>query len=178
MIKPFNIIVALDNKRGIGKNNSIPWNIPEDMKHFKEITTKPVGKGKTNVVIMGRKTWDSIPDKFKPLKDRINVVLTKNDKVSFPKDVIVASDFNKVFDFIGNLSNIEIGEIFIIGGGSLYEKAIQYKECRKLYITHIENDFGCEICFPPYEKTFKNILKTAEKSHDSCKFYFAEYERK
>ena len=58
-----NLIVAVDENYGIGKTNSIPWELPGDLKYFKEITTSKPG----NVVIMGRKTWESIPDKFKPL---------------------------------------------------------------------------------------------------------------
>ena len=68
-----NVIVAVDDKLGIGKNNKLPWDIPEDLAHFKNITTK--FETLENVVLMGRNTWESIPNKFRPLKDRINIIL-------------------------------------------------------------------------------------------------------
>ena len=79
--KQINIVTAYTfGKQGIGNDGSIPWNIPEDMKHFKNITTTKEEYDTINfsIVIMGRKTWDSLPDNFKPLPNRYNVVLTNN----------------------------------------------------------------------------------------------------
>ena len=77
-----NLIVAHTfDKNGIGKDGSMPWSISEDLEHFKELTTRSGDDGNNfNIVIMGRKTWDSIPAKFKPLRGRFNVVLS-NSKV-------------------------------------------------------------------------------------------------
>ena len=80
MMKPFSIVVAIDSQHGIGKNNDLPWHLPADLKHFKFITTNSA-VGKRNVVVMGRKTWDSIPEKFRPLPNRTNVVLSKSADV-------------------------------------------------------------------------------------------------
>lgn len=73
----FQLVVAATRKLGIGKNGSMPWKLPGDMAYFKEITSKTADSAKQNAVVMGRKTWESIPPKFRPLPGRINVVLTR-----------------------------------------------------------------------------------------------------
>ena len=74
-----NIVVAYTfNKQGIGKNGVLPWKIPEDMAHFKHITTSK-DANHFNIVVMGRKTWESIPDTFKPLENRFNIILSNNE---------------------------------------------------------------------------------------------------
>ena len=73
----FQLVVAATRKLGIGKAGSMPWKLPGDMAYFKELTSKTADSGKQNAVVMGRKTWESIPSKFRPLPGRINVVLTR-----------------------------------------------------------------------------------------------------
>src|SRR5689334_4792565 len=87
MNQVFSIIVAVDEQFGIGRNKLLPWNIPGDMKHFKEITTRS-SEGKQNFVIMGRKTWDSIPEKFRPLPGRVNCVLSRDLQMVLPAGVL------------------------------------------------------------------------------------------
>ena len=91
MAKPFHVIVAHDLNRGIGIDNKIPWHLPVDMAYFKKTTTTATA-GKKNAVIMGRKTWDSIPEKFRPLPDRINIVLSKS--VTEVDGALVAHSFD------------------------------------------------------------------------------------
>lgn len=107
-IKPFhkelNMVVAYTfGKQGIGKDGTIPWNIPEDMTHFKHIT-KPNDNDKTtfSIVIMGRKTWDSIPEKFKPLPNRYNVILSNDDNYRLEQNTIY--DFGKILKTEKNIS--------------------------------------------------------------------------
>ena len=77
--RKFHLVLAVSLPEfGIGANGKLPWHLPEDMKHFKQITSNTIDSSKRNAVIMGRKTWDSIPSKFKPLQNRLNVVLTRN----------------------------------------------------------------------------------------------------
>ena len=75
MIK-FSLVVAMDEERGIGKQGTLAWRLPADLKHFKEITTEVKDMKKQNAVIMGRKTWESLPEKFRPLPQRLNIVVT------------------------------------------------------------------------------------------------------
>merc|ERR1719421_691737 len=88
------VIVATTQKGGIGKDGTLPWKLPEDMAHFKKVTTA-APEGKMNAVVMGRKTWESIPEKFKPLPGRINVVLSRKAaepdfSSPYPSDVLTA----------------------------------------------------------------------------------------
>ncbi|ESL08536.1 dihydrofolate reductase-thymidylate synthase, partial [Trypanosoma rangeli SC58] len=82
VLRAFSLVVAVDQHGGIGDGQSIPWNVPEDMKYFRDVTTKLRGKNvkptlaRRNAVVMGRKTWDSIPPNFRPLPGRLNVVLS------------------------------------------------------------------------------------------------------
>src|SRR5437763_1943009 len=70
----YSLIVAYDLDRGIGKNGNLPWKLPKDLQRFKDLTTESL----SNCVIMGRKTWESLPPKFRPLPDRINIVMSKS----------------------------------------------------------------------------------------------------
>ena len=79
--KKYSLVVAGSFPEfGIGYKNDLPWKLSEDLKHFRNVTSKTNDTNKSNVVIMGRKTWESIPKNYKPLKNRINIVLTRNNK--------------------------------------------------------------------------------------------------
>lgn len=110
-----NVIFACTFDGGIGYDNKLPWNIPSELKKFREITTKTEDPYKRNAVIMGRKTWESIG---RPLKGRLNIVLTKSRHyvIDYP-DVIVC---NHLYDAVNCCDNCDIEEIFVIGGGRLY----------------------------------------------------------
>ena len=98
-----NLIVAVDENYGIGKSNSIPWDIPEDLKYFKDITTYNENDKNINVVIMGRKTWESIPIKFRPLRDRVNIIVTSQElDLSLHKNTYSFKSLRDVISFIQN----------------------------------------------------------------------------
>ena len=128
----FKLIVACDSKRGIGLNGGIPWKLTDDMKMFKQLTTTvpedPYYKF-INMVVMGRKTWDSLPEKYKPLPGRLNVILSNksSDELQIPPDtndlVRVISDFEQIHD-CNLVNNRKIHDIFVIGGSSLYNLAL------------------------------------------------------
>ena len=125
-----NLIVAVDSKNGIGKDNTIPWNIPEDMKHFYNITTQD--NTKKNVVIMGRKTWESIPETHKPLKNRINVILTKNHIWLERNKEVLGEHYNdsnirinNSFTDVINYYDDKSYNVFIIGGAQIYNEALK-----------------------------------------------------
>ena len=138
------LIVAKDVKHGIGKDNDMPWNLPKELSYFKKITTHSTNPLLKNVVIMGRKTWDSIPNTFRPLKDRINIVLTRNkgtdkniDKIT-NKGVLFCDSIESILELLEKLGHINKDNIFIIGGTSIYKETIN--KCHKLYITEIYKD--------------------------------------
>ena len=133
-----NLILATDNNSGIGKNNKIPWYLKNDIKYFKEITSK----GDKNAVIMGRNTWDSIPKSYKPLKNRLNIVLSKNvDELEYGKDVIVKRSNEDAITFC---EENKINTVWIIGGKTLYEYFLNEKKFDYMYITKIYQDFECD----------------------------------
>src|SRR5262245_57551309 len=107
------LIAALTKNRVIGKNNDLPWHLPDDMKHFMNST---VG----HAVIMGRKNFDSLPLKFKPLKNRHNIVISKQQGYQAPGAVVVSS-WDKALAEATAKSDKE--EVFVIGGAQIYELA-------------------------------------------------------
>lgn len=134
----FNIIVAVDLKNGISKNGDIPWNIPNDLKYFKKMTTFTRLPLKENAVIMGRKTADSLPNKF--LSERLNIVLTRS--VSYKNDnVIIVDDFNKA---LIECQIKKVDTVWVIGGCEVYNLAFNHPLLDKIYITVIDNDYNCD----------------------------------
>lgn len=108
------------------------------MAHFKRVTTETRSPGTQNAVLMGRKTWESIPPKFRPLKDRINVVLTRNSSAAeaFPEGVVVASSLQ---DACNRLDSLKVGDVFVIGGSQIYEEAMKAGHVTKVLCTNVYN---------------------------------------
>ncbi|MDR2679841.1 MAG: dihydrofolate reductase [Tannerella sp.] len=125
------IIVAIAENRAIGVNNGLPWRLPNDMKRFRELTTG-------HTVIMGRKTFESLPKGALP--NRTNVVLTKNKNASF-ENCIVFNDLNEA------LQAYPAEEVFIIGGAGIYSQAIDL--AGKLYVTSVHHSFENADAFFP-----------------------------
>lgn len=170
----FNIITAYDQKRGIGKDNKLPWHLPEDLKYFTKIT-KGDQADKQNVVIMGRKTWESIPEKFRPLPGRINVVLTRQTGYNLPDGPLQFSNLNEA---LTELKKQQINEVFVIGGASLYELAIQHPQCGKIFVTEIKSTFDCDTFFPEIPGEFKLVDEGENiKSISNVEYRFLTYEK-
>lgn len=127
-----NLIVAVDKKWAIGRNNKLLVSIPADMKFFRQTTT---GK----VVVMGRKTLESFPNGL-PLKNRTNVVLTKNDKV---QDAVVVHSMEELKK---ELKKYDSEDIYVIGGASVYRQLLPY--CRFAHVTKIDHAYEADTYFP------------------------------
>jgi dihydrofolate reductase len=152
-MKSFSIIVALDEVRGIGRQGILPWHLPADLSHFKEITTAQQGVG-ANVVIMGRKTWESIPDKFRPLPGRLNVVITSQAGYALPQGVLRASSLDKALEMVSAKEDEKFGDIFVIGGAQVFAQAVTHSLCKKIYLTRIYECFDCDVFFPEIPQEF------------------------
>ena len=161
---PFNIIVAVDEEFGIGKEGGLPWHLPGDMKFFKEITTKTEDAQKKNVVIMGRKTWESIPARFRPLPGRINCVLSRNKDFPLPDDVLRAESLEAALKALGGEARESIDKVFIIGGAQIFLLALRMLECQKIYMTQIALDFQCDSFFPSDLTGFEKISDYRDRS--------------
>lgn len=131
----------MDNERGIGKNNDLMWHLPADMKFFKETT---VG----HIVVMGRKNFDSIPERFRPLVRRENVVLTRNTDFTAPDCVV----FHSLEACLKAYENESDRIIFIIGGGQIYQQALALNCVDEMFITHVDHCYGADTFFPEIDK--------------------------
>lgn len=151
----FNIIVACTLNGGIGINGDIPWKAPLDLKNFYKLTTmRP--EDKINILIMGRKTYQSIGNK--PLKYRFNIVVSKTLKSD--DKIIIAENFESALNISYNIKNVH--RVFVIGGSDIYKEAVIHKDCKNIYLTQIKEDIECDAFFPldlltNYNKT---ILET------------------
>lgn len=168
----FSLIVAADDKRGIGKNGKLPWHLPHDLHRFKLVT-----QGHT--VIMGRKTWESIPEKRRPLPDRLNIVLTHEKQYELSDEVLLAHSLDEALQMTEKKQTSEkIGEkIFIIGGGKLFQEAIHHPDCRDIWYTHVKGDFGCDTFFPEISKSFKKIASSEGFKENDIEFAFEMYRK-
>ncbi len=173
---PFSIIVALDSKFGIGKNGLLPWHLPEDLKHFKTITTRLSSAKKINAVIMGRKTWDSIPLKFRPLPERLNVVISRQSVLAVPSGVIHAASLQDALNSLAKKQDA-VGEIFVIGGAQIFKEAVNHPACQKIYLTQIEKEFLCDTFFPDVLCEFSEISRKAPVVDHGVNLVFCEYIR-
>ena len=166
----FSIIVAIDNKRSIGYHNQIQWNIPADMKLFKDITTKP-----KSAIIMGRNTFLSIG---KALPHRLNIVLSRNEQLRLESNtnIKILDDFDKALDYC---LKIGIQHCFVIGGGKLYDETIHHMNCKSIYVTEIKQEFKGDVFFPMIP-TDTYILQWSSKmlKHNNIDYQFTKYERK
>ena len=139
------IIVAMDEQRGIGLNNHLPWSIKEDLKEFKRIT---LGHG----VIMGRKTLDSIG---KPLSGRTNYVVTHQKSLPY-ESIILVNDVRRFFHENEKSEDV----VFVIGGASLYEIALDYAD--ELIISEVKGHYLCDTFFPAFDPEHYDLVSSIE----------------
>merc|ERR1712141_750304 len=117
-------------------NGELPWRLKSEMKYFSETTTKTKDPSKRNAVIMGRKTWESIPSKFRPLKNRLNIVLSRQSNYSLDeKEGKLCTSLKEGLDLLKESSDIET--CWIIGGSSIYKESMSMPGCERIYLTHI-----------------------------------------
>jgi dihydrofolate reductase len=173
-MKSFSLVVAMDANNGIGKNGDLAWRLPPDLKHFKEVTMNAAA-GKRNAVIMGRKTWDSLPEKFKPLPGRLNVVLSQNTEVLLPLDVLLFSSLEQALSDLDLKGDID--QIFVIGGGQIFTLGLLHPACKDLYVTHLKGDFNCDAFFPEVPASFKKINESPWFNEGPITYSFCQYRK-
>lgn len=173
------IIVALDDKQGIGAHNRLLWHLKKDFAHFKKITTG-------HPVIMGRKTFESIG---RPLPGRTNIIITRDPDFSAPgcltaisleSAIALANDIESRSRHLPDrgssvTAKAETGKIFIIGGGQIYQEAMAKNLVDKLYVTKVQGDFQADTFFPDYSH-FK-LLKREKDQEGDYHFEFLELEK-
>lgn len=162
------LIAALSSNRVIGKNNDLPWRLPDDMKYFMETT-------KGHHVIMGRKNYQSLPEKFRPLPNRTNIVVTRSTNFVAPGCQVVHSLENALA--IARSTNQQ--EVFIIGGAEIY--ALGLGLATRLYLTEILAEVEGDTYFPEVNLTaWKELSRKRHLADDRHRyaFDFVVYERK
>lgn len=154
------LIAALSKNRVIGKDNDLPWHLPDDMKYFMQTT-------KGHYVIMGRKNYDSIPEKFKPLADRTNIVVTRQKNFSAPGCTVVHS-LEAALELAK--SNQE-KETFIIGGSEIYNQGLPL--ATRLYLTEIDATIEGDTFFPEFnKKQWREVSRKPHLRDEKHKFAF------
>ncbi len=160
-------IVAISDNNVIGKDNSLIWHLPADMKYFKEKTTG-------HCIITGRKNYESIPEKFRPLPNRTNMVITRQKDYYAPGALV----FNSIEEALKVAESKEEQEIFIIGGAEIFKQSMHLAD--KLYVTVIHHLFVGDVYFPEIDPKLWKITKQIDHKMDEKNKYdysFLEYEK-
>lgn len=173
--KPFSIIAACDDEGGLGKNGDLAWRLSADLKYFKALTTSVSNKSLINAVVMGRRTWESLPEKFRPLPNRMNMVLTRQTEFPVPNDVLVADSLSNALAKLSENDSLE--SIFVIGGAHLYAQAVTHIDCQNIYLTRIIGKFDCDVFFPSLPVHFKCIKQSNVFKENGISYSFVEYSK-
>lgn len=154
------LIAALGKNFEIGKDNDLLWHLPKDMRFFTRTT-------KGHYVIMGRKNWDSIPLKYRPLSDRPNVVVTRKSKLEIEGAIVVGS----IEDAIKLAESNGEEEAFIIGGGQIYKLALEKNLVDFMYLTWVDASFDADTYFPSFNKDDWECISKEEHAADEKNRY-------
>jgi dihydrofolate reductase len=156
------VIAAVARNGVIGKDNALPWHLPADLKHFKALTSG-------HTVIMGRKTWESLPEKFRPLPGRQNIVVTRNAGY-------VATGASVVTSLADAMAAATDPEAFVIGGAELYQAALPLAD--RLQLTEIDMDYEGDTRFPALDPAqWRETARDAQRDEAGLGYAFVTYAR-
>lgn len=162
------MIAAMGTNRAIGKDNDIPWHLPDDFQYFKQTT-------EGHHVIMGRKNFESLPPRFRPLPNRPNVVITRKDFFDAEGSQVV----NSLEEALQIAHENKEPEAFIIGGGQIYQMGLEVAD--KIYLTEIDGSFDGDTFFPEFDhqlwKETSRLHHPVDEKHKFA-FDFVIYEKK
>ena len=148
------LVVAYSANRAIGRDGDLPWRLPTDLRRFRELTSG-------GTVVMGRKTWDSLPPRFRPLPDRRNVVVSRN-----------GCDAPDVRRSVGEAVT---GDCFVIGGGEIYAQALPLAD--RVYATEVEGEVDGDAFFPALGPEWRETDRSAPIEEGGHVYAFVTYER-
>jgi dihydrofolate reductase/thymidylate synthase len=172
------VVALTKTSRAIGKAGSLPWGaatLKQDLAFFKRLTSEVSAPGRRNAVIMGRKTWESIPERYRPLAGRLNVVLSRSMSADVPAGVRVVRTLQEALDCAA-----EAERVFIVGGGEVYREALPVVD--DVYVTEVDTEVdACDTFFPglsaqEFEGPLSTGLPTGEDG--GIKYRFSLYVRK
>jgi dihydrofolate reductase/thymidylate synthase len=172
-MRPCSVVVAATHSGGIGNAGKLPWELPADLAYFRDVTTRVRAAGAQNAVVMGRKTWASIPQRFRPLKGRLNVVLSRGEEAAvraaegIPEGVLVAGSLAAALAALAapaaaagsgggggggaSSSSAAVETVFVIGGAAAFAEVLAGSNgivCDTIYLTRVLADVPCDVSIP------------------------------
>jgi dihydrofolate reductase len=157
---PVAAIVAMSGERVIGVSGKLPWNLPEDMAHFRRLTNG-------GVVLMGRKTWDSLPSKFRPLPGRINLVVSRDAaNLDLPEGVLRAASPEQGLER-AKLAALKADQakVWVIGGAEIYRALLPL--CDEVHLTVVDGEYVGDAWLPNFEGNFTLV---SQERGEACEF--------
>ncbi|CAJ1973065.1 unnamed protein product [Sphenostylis stenocarpa] len=179
--RTYQVVVAATQDWGIGKNGKLPWRLPTDLKFFKEITVKTSDPGKKNAIVMGRKTWESIPLQYRPLSGRLNVVLTRSGSfdIATAENVVICGSMSSALELLSaSPYSLSIEKVFVIGGGQIFREALNAPKCEAIHLTEIQSNIECDTFMPSVDVTiFQPWYSSFPKVENNIRYSFTTYVR-
>lgn len=165
-MRDFACVLAVDRRGGIGRDNDLPWpRLPADLKHFARVTCAAPA-GQRNAILMGRKTWLSVPERLRPLPRRLNVVISRGT-LAVPAGVEVARSLDDALARAA--AHPDVAGLFVVGGGEIYREAFGHPRCGDIYLTRLDADFDADT-FAPLPPEFVPVETLA--THDEAGIHY------
>uniref|UniRef100_A0A0D9XZ25 Bifunctional dihydrofolate reductase-thymidylate synthase n=1 Tax=Leersia perrieri TaxID=77586 RepID=A0A0D9XZ25_9ORYZ len=152
--RSYQVVVAATRDMGIGKDGTLPWKLPGDLKFFKDITMTTSDPSKKNAVVMGRKTWESIPLQFRPLPGRLNIILTRSGSFDFAtaENIVICASLDSALELLATTPYcFTVEKTFLIGGGEVLRQSLNAPYCEAIHLTDIESSIECDTFIPPID---------------------------
>ncbi|KAL1324193.1 hypothetical protein HN51_034365 [Arachis hypogaea] len=179
--RTYQAVVAATRDMGISKDGKMPWNLPSDLKFFQEITTTTSDSGKKNAVVMGRKTWESIPPEKRPLSGRLNVVLTRSGSfdIATAENVVICGSLSSAMELLAASPYcLSIEKVFLTGGGEIFREALNAPGCEAVHITEIEERIECDTFIPQIDTSmFQPWYSYFPLVEDNIRYSFTTFVR-
>ncbi|KAK8483914.1 hypothetical protein V6N13_128746 [Hibiscus sabdariffa] len=179
--RTYQVVVAATKDMGIGKDGKLPWKLPSDLKFFKDVTLTTSDSGKKNAVIMGRKTWESIPLQHRPLPGRLNVVLTRSGSfdIATAENVVICGSMSSALELLAASPYcLSIEKVFVIGGGQIFRESLNAAGCDAIHITEIETSIECDTFMPAIDSSvFQPWYSSFPLLENNIRYCFTTYVR-
>ncbi|KAG6705016.1 hypothetical protein I3842_07G161000 [Carya illinoinensis] len=179
--RTYQVVLAATREMGIGKDGKLPWRLPSDLKFFKELTTATSDPGKKNAVVMGRKTWESIPLKYRPFPGRLNVVLTRSGSadIATAENVVICGSIPLALKLLAESTySLSVEKVFIIGGGQILREALNSPQCAAIHVTEIETSVECDTFTPNIDfSVFQPWYSSSPLVENHIRYSFVSYVR-
>nr|KYP66108.1 hypothetical protein KK1_012392 [Cajanus cajan] len=179
--RTYQAVVIATRDMGISKDGKLPWFLPTDLKFFDDITTTTTDPGKKNAVVMGRKTWESIPPKERPLSGRLNVVLTRSGSfdIATAENVVICGSVSSAMELLAASPYcLSIEKVFLTGGGEIFREALNAPGCEAAHITEIEASIECDTFMPRIDTSvFQPWYSSFPLVENNLRYAFTTYVR-